>query len=364
MNTSILAFIQKVFTRQIVTISLTIILLFSAYSPAAKVIKQPNEITFLTWDGYINKNIVDRFESEYDAKINFIYFESDNARNELLTRTGSAGYDLLLLDASNISFYKKLAWIQPLNSDISYSFTSKLTHFNDRSKTCAPYSWGTTGLAYRTDLTSAPLTSWKQLFSPSSELYGKILMPNISNEVVGMALKSLGYSMLSENHQELEQARQLLLTQAPAVAGYSPIATDPLKAKLVTGEASAILTYSGDALMLKAIEPRIEYIIPEEGGAVWADFICLSGKTKKTQLAQRFIDYINQPRQAAENALFIYSATANSQAKKLLPDEFVNNPIIYPNEQQVEKSESYKPLSADAIKIRNSIMNELQTAHR
>ncbi|WP_019612802.1 polyamine ABC transporter substrate-binding protein [Psychromonas ossibalaenae] len=348
------------------TILFTSLLLNSIYCLAAAPSQSPAKITFLTWGDYINPELVTQFEAEYNAKVNFVYFESDDDRDELLINTDALGYDMLMVDSVNLLSYKKLGWISAFNTqsapNINFAQLPELSSLNKRDQICAPYSWGTTGIAYRKDLVAEPITSWKQVFTPAPELQGKILMSNMSKEVVGMALKSLGYSMTSSDSQELEQARQLLLAQAPSVAGYSPVASDTKKAKLVTGQASVTLTYSGDALMLQALEPQVEYVLPKEGGGVWADFICLSAKASSVELAHQFINYINRPQQAADNAQYIYCATPNSEAEKLLPSEFLNNSIIYPDKALVAQSETYTLLSPRTIKKHNTIMRELRNA--
>lgn len=317
----------------------------------------------MTWEEYISQEVVSQFEAEYKAKVNFIYFESDDARDEMMINMPSNRYDLILLDKTNIPMYKKLDWISTFNTNlapnISYAQLPEFSNSENNNQICTPYSWGTAGIAYRKDLVTEPIISWKQLYTPVAELQGKILMSSLSKEVVGFALKSLGYSMSSSNRQELEEARQLLLAQSSVIAGYSPVAAVSAKSKLVTGEVSAVLTYSGDALMLKELSPQIEYTLPVEGGGIWADFICLSAKTKNPELAHKFIDFINRPRQAANNALYIFSATPNSEAEKLLPDEFLNNPIIYPSKALVAQSETYSMLSPRTMKKHNAIMREL-----
>ncbi|WP_028865835.1 polyamine ABC transporter substrate-binding protein [Psychromonas aquimarina] len=346
------------------TILFTSLLLSSIFCLAAAPSQQTEEITFLTWGDYINPELVTQFEAEYNAKVNFVYFESDNGRDEILINTNAFGYDILLVDSTNLISYKKLGWINDFDPqaapNINYAQLPELSNLDKEAQFCTPYAWGTTGIAYRKDLVPEPITSWKQVFSPAPELQGKILMSSMSTEVVGMALKSLGYSMASSNSQELEQARQLLLAQAPSVAGYSPIASDTKTAKLVTGQASVTLTYSGDALMLHALEPQVEYLVPKEGGAVWADFICLSAQAGNVKLAHHFIDFINRPKQAADNALYLFNATPNSEAEKLLPSEFLNNSIIYPDEALIAQSETYQLLSPRTIKKHNSIMRELK----
>jgi len=331
---------------------------------AAESINPPAEITFLTWSEYISEDVVTAFEHQHNAKVNFIYYESDDARDEMLMTYGANGYDLIMLDSVNVSLYKKLNWITTFNVNIAPNLNHvKLPNLSNLSKkdhTCTPYSWGSTGIAYRTDLVSEPITSWKQIFNPAPELKGKILMSTLSEEVVGMALKSLGYSMKSTNKQELEAARQLLLAQAPSVAGYSAVAAISKKSKLISGEITAILTYSSDALMLNEIEPKIAYVLPEEGGAIWADFICLSGKANNPELAHKFINFINRPEQAATNASFIYIATPNLAAEKLLPAEFLNDPIIYPDQTLVAQSETYEVMPPRTVRKHNAIMQELR----
>lgn len=363
----VIAMLSSVITmyRSTITILAPVIaLLIPVTTIAADSVNPPAEITFLTWNEYISEDVVAEFENQFRAKVNFVYYESDDARDEMLMTYGIGGYDLILLDSVNIPFYQQLAWITAFNvsqaPNLNHVKLPVLSNLNKKDHTCAPYAWGSTGIAYRTDLVSEPITSWKQIFTPSSELQGKILMSTLSEEVVGMALKSLGYSMQSTSNQELEAARQLLLQQAPSVAGYSAIASISQKSKLISGEISAILTYSSDALMLNEIDPKIEYVLPEEGGAIWADFICLSDKASNPELAHQFINFINQPEQAATNATYIYSATPNLAAEKLLPADFLNDPTIYPDQALVANSETYKRLPPRTIIKHNTIMQELR----
>jgi len=353
----------KVMKNLFITVTLTSGLFNSVSSLASEPSIASHEITFLTWGDYINKEVVAEFEAKYKAKVNFVYYDSDDARDEVLVSSGANGYDLILLNGPNIPTYQKLNWITPFNvadaPNLNQLKLPGLSKSQDMLNTCAPYFWGSTGIAYRKDLVPAPITSWKQLFEPAPELQGKILMTANSKEVVGMALKSLGYSMSSSNKKELEEARQLLLSQAPSVAGYSDVVVDVETSKLVSGEVSAILTYNSDALMLQDFDPRIEYVLPKEGAAIWVDFICLSAKVKNVTLAHQFINFINQPQQAANNALYLYAATPNIEAEKLLPAEFLNNTLIYPNKMALEHSEIEQSLPPRTIKKQHAIMTEL-----
>jgi len=361
---SVIVFTLKAVNGLRLCVISVIILSIPVTANADESITPPAEITFLTWSEYISEDVVAEFENQYNAKVNFVYYESDDARDEMLVTYGADGYDLILIDSVNITLYKQLNWITSFDinnaPNLNHVKLPVLSNLNKKDHTCAPYSWGSTGIAYRTDLVSEPITSWKQIFTPVPELQGKILMSTLSEEVVGMALKSLGYSMQSANRQELEAARQLLLAQAPSVAGYSAVASISQKSKLISGEVSAIVTYSGDALMLNEIDPKITYVLPEEGGAIWADFVCLSAQARNPELAHKFINFINKAEQAATNAAFIYTATPNLAAEKLLPAEFLNDPIIYPEQTLVALSETYEVLPPRTIIKHNAIMQELR----
>jgi spermidine/putrescine transport system substrate-binding protein len=119
------------------------------------------------------------------------------------------------------------------------------------------------------------------------------------------------------------------------------------------------MIFSGDALMLQEHHPDIEYALPAEGGNIWLDYLAVLSASNKKELASAFINFLNLPKVAARNAEFVYYATPNTAAEQYLPDEYFANPVIYPPEEQLSKSEFYKPLSPRAQKLTNSIIAQL-----
>lgn len=222
-----------------------------------------------------------------------------------------------------------------------------------------PYTWGTLGIAYRADMVPEPVTSWMQLFRPAAALRGKILMIQDPRELVGMALKALGYSSNSADPGELAEAEALLRAQRPYVKSYSYVAlTD--ESALVTGEAAAAMVYNGDALMLRQYNPNIRFVVPKEGGGIWVDYLAVMNASPRKALAMRFIDFLNDPKVAARNTQFLYYATPNLTAERLLPAEFLQDPIVYPDAETLRRSEHYLTrLAPDAVKARQIIYSRL-----
>lgn len=206
-----------------------------------------------------------------------------------------------------------------------------------------PHFWGTVGIAYRADLVDRAPSSWMDLFQPSESLRGRIGMVETSRDVFGMALKALGHSANSIDPAAIREAEQLLLAQKPFVKSYNYIMLDADSA-LVTGDIAMTMIYSGDALMVQEHSDNIEYVVPREGGNLWVDYLVVMNQSRNKDLARAFINFLNEPEHAAQLAQFVYYATPNKAAEKLLPGEFLDNEVIYPTDTVLAKSEAYEPI--------------------
>lgn len=321
-----------------------------------------SQLVILNWSEYISPEIIEAFEKRYNTRVKQAYFESDDNRDQILLQTGGKGYDLILIDGASFSSYIKRGYLARLDFN-KLKYTDSLeqrwrTAFNYSSEYGYPYFWGTLGIAYRKDLVTQPITSWMQFFQPASNLHGKILVVKSSRDIIGMALKALGYSANSENRDEIKAAGKLLMQQKQYISkyGYISLAKD---SSLLSGDIIATTVYGGDALVVAEYNDNIMYVIPEEGGNIWVDYFSISAKSQNEQLAYEFLNFINQPEWAAKNAEEMYLATPNTAALKLLPDEMLNNPVIFPDETLLKNSEYYKALSPAATRLRSGIFARL-----
>ena len=341
------------------TFSLLLFILSSQFSISAE---KPEELVILNWAEYFDPKMLKAFEKEYKVKVKEVYFESDDARDQILLQTQGKGFDLIIVNGIKIDIYRKSGWLQPFPS----KKIPNLKHLDERLKNAftssnsygIPYLWGILGIAYRKDLVKNPLTSWKQLFQPDKELQGKILMVKSSRDIIGMALKSLGFSSDSENRNELMQAEKLLLAQKPYVAKYGYLMLSK-NSSIVKGDIVAATIYGGDALNIAEHNNDIVFVLPEEGGNIWVDYFTLSSASKRTKLASNFIDFINQPKWAAKNAETLYLATANLSAKQYLSTEHLQDPVIYPSEFLLQRSGFHKVLSPRADRARAKIFSRV-----
>jgi spermidine/putrescine transport system substrate-binding protein len=321
------------------------------------------ELIILNWPDYLSKEIVANFEKEHQVKIKIFYFDSSSERNKRLFLNKSQSFDLINVSEHYLSPYIQMNWAMPLDR----SLLPNLKHIEPRylikhpsnQLFAIPYFWGTLGIAYRQDLVSYPLTSWKQILSPSEELKNKISVIKEGFDLTAIALKSLGFPINEISPEALFQAQHLLLKQKSAVKRYAVWYDTPLNG-LLTGSELAGIYYSGDALSMQKKNPNIAYILPKEGCFLWIDYWVVSPSSQNKLLAHKFLNYIMKPENAAQNSLEFNYATPNQTALQLLPKEHLENSIIFPPENIKRKCEFLQlPQDVNAIKSYNHLLIKL-----
>ncbi len=323
---------------------------------------EPKHLSVLTWSAYLDPAVVEAFSQRHQVIFDFTYFESDESRDDYLIRTDGAGYDLILTNYYALNLYQQRNWLLPITEtavpNLKQIDPKWLPAAEGAAQYGVPYTWGTIGIAYRTDQIHQPLVSWRDLFQPRPELSGKILMLNHSRDLIGLAAKALGYSLNTADPEQLKAVRQLLLAQKPYVKSYGYLSLNP-QSSLVTGEIWAAQIYSGDAIILQKLDPAIAYVAPQEGTTLWVDLWSVAQRSPNQALALAFIDYLNQAEVAAANTRSIAYATPNRGAAALLPKEFLANSIIYPPASQLERSEQTKLLPPRIQRQWNAIFSEV-----
>jgi len=323
---------------------------------------KPRELVLLNWSEYIDLELVAKFEQQFNAKLRETYFESDDLRDDMMLETDGKGYDLAVVNGISVDLYRNRGWLSAIDEaqipNLKHIDSRWLDAFPGIEGYAVPYFWGTVGIAYRKDLVETPLTSWMDILQPADYLHGKISMVENSRDLLGMALKALGYSANSTDAKHIKAAGKLLLAQRPHVKTYTYIALSEESA-LVSGDIIAAMLFSGDALMVQEHHEEIDYVVPAEGGNLWVDYLAVLEGSKNKDLAWAFINFLNEPENAAQLAKFVYYATPNKAAEKLLPAEFLEDPVIYPSQAVLSKSEFYKPLPPRAMKKRNSTFTQI-----
>jgi len=145
-----------------------------------------------------------------------------------------------------------------------------------------------------------------------------------------------GFDINTDKTDELEIARQELLKLRPHLQS---IDSDNYPQTLRDEEAVLALAWNGTAYLMQLEDENKDtgYTIPSEGTIIWIDTWVMLAEAPHPNNAYAFLDWIQDPKVQVTESLFAGYASANDEAKKFLPPEFVSNPAVYVPDDQASK---------------------------
>jgi spermidine/putrescine transport system substrate-binding protein len=223
-------------------------------------------------------------------------------------------------------------------------------------KWCIPYMHSATGIIFADSVTRVP-QSWADLWTDSYSR--RLTMLDDPAEVFAACLKRLGASVNSGNDSELKSARDLAIEQKPLVRAYL---NEEVRDQLVAGDVLVAQMWAQVAQVAIASNPRLSFVFPREGFALYADNVSILRESKHVELAYLFLDYLLEARTAAAIASEVHAATANGAARELLPERERNNPILYPSAETLRRGEWFRALPVTAQRLRDRYWTEIKSA--
>jgi spermidine/putrescine transport system substrate-binding protein len=136
-----------------------------------------------------------------------------------------------------------------------------------------PYTWGTTGLCYRSDVVKEAPDSWNDLLKPSDDLKGKTTMLSTDRWLMAAGFLANGMSVNTTDQASLDKVRDQLIEAKRTLLAYDDTT---FYSKLVSGEANLVQAWDGWCNYGIAEKPEIKYVIPKEGSDLWVDSIVIT----------------------------------------------------------------------------------------
>jgi putrescine transport system substrate-binding protein len=302
--------------------------------------------------GYFAPETLPDFQSRTGIEVTFQELDSDGAIEERLL-AGKSGFDVVVISSSFLArqvragLFAKLdkGWLPNLHYVDPQSLERAQRH-DPGNEQSIPYTWGTTGIAYnrqRIDavMSDAPVDSWRLVFDPElAARFAKcgLYLPDAPEEVVSLALVSLGRDPADAQPEDFAVAERLLAAVRPYA---KPVPRSRYVQELAAGNLCVAIARSTDLLAGERSGKRdadtVGYAIPREGTLVWYDVLAIPADSGHSRNAHAFVDYLLEPRVAANNANFGRHANANAGSDALLDDDLKTNGKIYPSTDQQER---------------------------
>ena len=325
--------------------------------------QEEKKLNLYNYDTYIGETTLADFSSAsgIEAKMD-LFADMDELFAKL--KAGNPGYDAIVVANDYLERMVKADMVVPLDhskipnlSNMDPAFADP--PFDPGRKHSLPYMWGTIGVGYRKSAVGdTKMDTWKVLLD-SDQFAGKLSLLGDAQNVLGAALKYLGFSFNSNKPEEFKKAEELLIKQKKNIKVFAP---DNGQDLLASGEVVACMEWNGDIAQVMAEDPDLNYLVPQEGTNIWQDTWAIPKGAPHPENAHAFLNFIMDADNGMKIATTVQYATGNLAAKNKMPPEYTGNPAIYPPSEVLAKCEYLTYQGEELTKLRDETWTRIQAA--
>ena len=258
------------------------------------------------------------------------------------------GRDIIVLTDWMAARMIRLGWIQELdhanmpNVDKNLSATLKSPAWDPNRDRSVPWQSGLTGIAYNSKYTGE-VKSMEELLT-RSDLKGKVSMLFEMEDTMGFMLKLVGADPEKFTEEQWGKAIDKLKGYVESGQIRRFTGNDYIR-DLNNGNLAACEAWSGDVIAMQYDNPNIKWVAPVEGLHLWSDNMLVPNKATHKANAEKLMNYYYDPVVAARVAAwvnYICPVDGAQEAMKKVDASLVDNPLIFPDEQMLAKTWSFK----------------------
>lgn len=305
------------------------------------------------WGGYMPDDIADRFKAATGASMK----ASEHATNEeamaKLTAGGHSGIDVAFVSGQYAQALHEAGLLEPVTAERVpnlanlYPEANKLA-YDPGNTFSVPYTWGNTGICYRSDLVDPAPTSWNDILRPAPKYAGKITSLATERWLALPAQKALGFSVNTSDDGELGQIKEKLIGAKKTLLGYDDTI---FYEKLVSGDAVMAEAWDGWCGYGIAENPAIKFVIPSEGTDLWVDTMVVLKDSAHKDAAFAFVNLMLDPEVHAWITNNVTYNVPNRAAQKYISDDFKKQfGDVLRDAPELFKGESIVDLGPDSVK--------------
>ena len=286
------------------------------HKSAAAVEKYGSNVLKLYLPGeYLGENVISDFEKQFGVRVIVENFDS----NEMMYTKLMAGdrYDVVIPSDYMIERLMKEDYLQKIDKSLIPNMENMdgavLGMSYDPDNTFSiPYFWGSVGLVYNhenVDPETVEREGWEIL--RDTDYAGHIYIYDSERDSFMMAFKALGYSMNTEDPDEINAAYEWLLQMNNTM---SPVyVTDEVIDSMMNGYKDIAVVYSGDATVILDENEDMSFFMPDQGTNIWCDAMVIPANAENPKLAHEFINYMLTYEAAFDNTETVGYTSPNAE---------------------------------------------------
>ena len=327
----------------------------------AEAVSHPNDdfkrLVVSNWPLYIDKKELPRFEKAAGG-VELKYIEEINDNTEFfgkvrqpLERGDGIGRDIAVLTDWMAARWIRLDYCEPVdkkNVPNAKNLRADLRNpvFDPGRRFTLPWQSGMTAIGYNKKEVGE-VKSLEQLFDPKFK--GKVNMFSDARDSTSLVMLMDGKKPEEATIDDIMAAIEKIEEQNKNGQIRRFTGNDYVN-EITSGNTIMSMAYSGDMIQLKADNPDLDFVIPEEGAVLWSDNMIIPQKPRSAYGAERFMNYVYEPEVAARIAEYVNYVTPVDGVKEILEakdEKLSQNELIFPSPETLERLSGYPNLSVE-----------------
>jgi spermidine/putrescine transport system substrate-binding protein len=316
------------------------------------------------WDAYMPENLIPDFEAATGVTVELANHTTNEDIMGKITAQNGSGFDLVFVSGPFVQALVSQGWAAEVDHGQIPNLANLYPEANelgyDPGNThSVPYTWGTTGICYRSDLVKDAPTSWELFRDPPADLKGKMTMLGTDRWLLQPALLSAGASINTTDPAEIDAATQWTLDAKANLLGFDDTT---FYSKLVSGEASAVQAWDGWCEYGRAEDANIDFLIPDEGSDVWTDTMVILESSENKAAAHAFIDFVLMPEIGkAVTELVLYKVPNVPAMEAVDPAVIEQFPTLAITPQELLAQEPEEDLGPDGLQLWTEAVTQIKS---
>ena len=269
------------------------------------------DLNLYTWEGYDLTKQFKSWRDENGITQNLKFITQPEEVPTVLKGAGGDKWDLSYGDNVVLTDYKNLGLISPLTLDDIPNLAGLIPAFqvdpwknDDGTYNAAPWTWGFSGLTYRTDNVPEP-TSWQDIMDPKYK--GRVSTVDGAMNNIALASIAVGIDPDTLTTDQLNGPVTDYLKQLMGQVRVIASSIGDQISLLVSGDVDYMvvgLAFMDAETANKGVPTKT--IVPSEGAIGWADSAFVPPTAPHKQNAYAWINHVLDPKENAEaNSAFL-----------------------------------------------------------
>jgi spermidine/putrescine-binding protein len=329
----------------------------------------------LNWGEYMDPELVEQFEKENNVKV--VYEEvGSNEEMEIKLKQGITDYDILIPSDYMIDKLSQEDLLMPIDyskltnlQDVSFFSDARVLYEEeDFGEYLVPYFFGTVGIMYNNGNSAVKSAvendGFCALFDEDSSF--KIGLYDSPRDTVGAAMMCLGYSVNSNDEDQLQEAQDLIAGVLNRSQELTRFGQDDLKGDTARGNLDMALVYSGDYFEMvfeyeeDEEEINFDYFAPNHTN-IWIDAFVIPKVSQNSELAHKFINFFLGLETAVQNADWVGYTPVIEEVYNVLVDDYGYDYDHYYPQPAGSTREVFLYLGEEHAQELNMILNTVRT---